>query len=140
MPILQLGDNVIQGVACHLQYKCSLISVIASTPKTRNLCHKECRPYPVAVSLPCGHEAVLAFFEAMSEYECSGRCAGPRGHVCRNLCHEECGPCLVWSEALSLPCGHQVRGRCGEPPLCMEPVPASGSPACSEAVSSTVVL
>ena len=65
MPILQLGDNVIQGVACHLQYKCSLISVIASTPKTRNLCHKECRPYPVAVSLPCGHKAVLAFFEAM---------------------------------------------------------------------------
>ena len=105
MPILQLGDNVIQGVACQIQYKCSLISVIASTPKTRNLCHKECRPYPVAVSLPCGHEAVLAFFEAMSEYECSGRCAGPRGHVCRNLCHEECG-----SYPVILPCGHQVRG------------------------------
>ena len=41
----------------------------------------------------------------------------------------------VWSEAISLPCGHQVRGRCGGPPLCEAPVPASGSRDCGHSAT-----
>ena len=104
-----------------------------------NKCSEECPPCEVRQRrrLLCGHEADLACSEAVSGYECTQRCERPRGcgHACRNLCHEECGPCPVWADSLLLPCGHTGRGRCGDPPLCVELVPASGSRGCGHSAT-----
>ena len=138
------------GLPCHPASQPHRLASLCREPCSRQMCadpeHRcprpcgdPCPPCEVRVTrqLPCGHQADLACSEAVTEYECSQRCERPRvcGHQCRNLCHEECGPCPVWSEAISLPCGHQVRGRCGEPPLCEAPVPASGSRGCGHSAT-----
>ena len=138
------------GLPCHPASQPHRLASLCREPCSRQMCadpeHRcprpcgdPCPPCEVRVTrqLPCGHQAHLACSDAVTEYECSQRCERPRvcGHQCKNLCHEECGPCPVWSEAISLPCGHQVRGRCGEPPLCEAPVPASGSRGCGHSAT-----
>ena len=133
------------SLPCHPPSQPHKLSSLCQEPCSRHVCpnsahscprkcSEPCPPCEVRVTrqLGCGHEAVLACSEAVTEHECTQRCERERdcGHGCRNLCYEECGPCQVWSEALSLPCGHRVRGRCGQPPLCEAQVPVSGSRGC----------